>query len=728
MNDTQATETWLLEQVAQADTDTREVRRKLLEVSREQGNEAAATLAELAETALVEQGRIEDALSILRLRIDWMPLADARLHCAAALERMLGKSPESAALIKSCGIKGRVPLAECLARLERLRAMQAGALCVDRTWGFGIIQGVDYFYQKVAVNFDRKPNHELAMGYAAESLEILTDDHILARRHNDPASIEALIENDPAEVVRITLRSYGPLNPVLLQEKLSPDVIPADQWKTFWAAARKALKADPKAIVPTKRTEPILLKDTADVYGETWFSQLKSDRDIESILSKISDWLAIQTHQETDPLHLAVIEDRMAFVVKGADLMGETVMPRAMMLAHQIGGEVAEHIDVTGYVNRVLEGNGLIRLLGVMSAKDMKAFVAFLLRVDRDKTLVALIAQLPQLDVTSLTEVLQLLIREGAEDACRQSIKGLMMSRRAEVEVLSWLSKNMDTLAEWELCAASEFAEILLLELEKDYSGLRLKAQNQLRDRFTQKAWVKNLFDQLGEEGRATYFQRLKDSSAWPTMEKRSVLGHIIKLYPELEKLMTSRATDKGGEEKPRDMTTSIRAFRERQLLFERIKKVDIPQNSKDIAHAREYGDLRENFEYKAAKETQGILMRRQAELQQMLAQVVPTEFENLPHDVVGVGTGVNIAYSDGREERFYILGVWDRDEALGIISCESKLAQALDGHKINDEVVIPTEHGEAMVRITGLTSLSDAVKAWIRDVPETLEGRSVTS
>jgi len=728
MSDIAKIEEWVLDQVGKAASDAAEIRKKILEVSRDAGVKEAEALAELAQGELVKKGRLHDALMMLRLRLDWMPLADARTICIASLQKMLGKGEEANAMLKHCGIQGRVTLTECLDRLERLQAMREGALCVDKTWGFGIIRGLDLYYEKVAIDFDRKPGHELSMAYAAESLEILSDRHILSIRHHDPDGLHTLVQNEPAQVVRLALRSYGPLNPVILQEKLCPDIVAIADWKRFWDAARKVLKADPKAVVPSKRTDPILLKDAADAYGETWFRQLKSDRDIESILSKLSDWLAVQDHAETDPAHLAVIEDRMAFVIKGADLMGKTLMPRAMMLLHQIGGETEQHLDVAGYVHEVLESGKLIKLLDDLSAKDMKAFIAFLLEVDKEKTLAALLRLLSKLDATSLTEVLQLLIREGAEDACRQTIKGLMNSRRTEVEMLSWISKNMDKRTEWDLCTPSELAEIILLEMEKDYAGNRLKAQNQLRDRFTQKAWVKGLFDEMGQEGRERFFQRLKDTSAWPMMEKRSVLGHIIKIYPDLEKLMIGKQQDKDEEKKSRGPVTSIRSFRERQLMLEKIQKVDIPQNSKDIGHAREYGDLRENFEFKAAKEMQGILMRRQGELQQMLSLVVPAELENMPTDKAGIGTGVRIAYDDGREDRYSILGVWDRDEALGIISCESKLAQALDGHVPGDEVIIPTEHGDAKVRLVEVHRLSEAVKAWLQEVPETLEGLNVTA
>ncbi len=718
-------EEWFLEQLEQAEIDVRGIADKLSELAHNKRVEEAVSLAAFVEEALADKGRTDEALKILRLRADWVPASEFRTACANAVQKILGKAPESRAFVKNCGLERRIPVTECLDRLTLLRALKPGTLCVDKTWGFGIVQSTDPFYERVTVDFDKKSGHELSMSYAAETLELLDENHLLAVKHADPQGLATLIKEDPAKVVRMALRSYGPLNAVILQEKLSPSPVPAEDWKKFWDAARKALKSDPHAVVPTKRTEPILLKEAAEAYDDAWFRQLQHDRDIESILAKIADWRALQAHTRADASQMAVIENRLAFVVKGADLMGRTVMPRAMMLAHAVGG-LDEQLGVTAYVRDVLDAEKLLDLLGALSARDMKSFIKFLMEVDRERTMETLLRLLPRLDVSSLGEVLQLLMHEGEEEACRQAIKSLINARRAQVELLSWLSRNMDKLSAWDLCAPAEFAEVVLLEMEKDYTGLRLKAQNQLRDRFTQKTWVKALFDQLGPKGRERYFQRLKDTSAWPTMEKRSVLGHIIKLYPDLERLMAARSGDSDQPVKERGPMTSMRSFRERQLLYERIKMVDIPNNSKEIATARAHGDLRENFEYQAAKDAQGLLMRRQGELQQMLAKVVPTDFEDLPADKAGIGTGVRIVYDDGRTEQYHILGVWDRDEQLGIISCESKLAQALEGHVPGDRVPVPTEHGEATCRIEEVTPLPESVRAWMQDVPETLDGRTV--
>ena len=66
-------------------------------------------------------------------------------------------------------------------------------------------------------------------------------------------------------------------------------------------------------------------------------------------------------------------------------------------------------------------------------------------------------------------------------------------------------------------------------------------------------------------------------------------------------------------------LIVSWSSLEKRSAEYEEIVKVKIPENTKEIAIARSYGDLSENFEFKAAKQMQSVLMRRKAELEQML-------------------------------------------------------------------------------------------------------------
>ena len=82
----------------------------------------------------------------------------------------------------------------------------------------------------------------------------------------------------------------------------------------------------------------------------------------------------------------------------------------------------------------------------------------------------------------------------------------------------------------------------------------------------------------------------------------------------------------------------------------------------------------------------------------------------------------VVIRRPNGSLETICILGEWDRDEHLGIISSQSRLGQRLEGVRANDDVTLPSSDAasagvEEVCRIVEVTGLSDAIKSWVRGV-----------
>ncbi len=113
-----------------------------------------------------------------------------------------------------------------------------------------------------------------------------------------------------------------------------------------------------------------------------------------------------------------------------------------------------------------------------------------------------------------------------------------------------------------------------------------------------------------------------------------------------------------------------------------------IPANSKEIAIARSYGDLRENHEYKAAKEMQKLLMRRKGELETQLVRARGTDFAGAKTDIVSIGTIVQVTdLTANNPEQFTVLGAWDSDPEKGVISYLTPVAQSLLNRKAGEEV-----------------------------------------
>ena len=130
---------------------------------------------------------------------------------------------------------------------------------------------------------------------------------------------------------------------------------------------------------------------------------------------------------------------------------------------------------------------------------------------------------------------------------------------------------------------------------------------------------------------------------------------------------------------------------------LQRLKTEERPRIVAAIAEARAHGDLRENAEYHAAKEQQGFVEGRIAEIEQTLAgaQVNDPSTLNANGKVV-FGATVELANVETAEEaRYQIVGDAEADIAAGLISISSPIARALIGKEEGDIAVVDAPGGE---------------------------------
>jgi len=705
------TEEWFLAQISREPIPVDELLQFLRRSAANVGIEQVGTWSDLLVESLIERGQSIAALRVLReqaadIKTSPEELTRARENAARALEPLKDKK----GFIQHCGFDRGLAPAECLRRLLLLLDLKEGVLCLDKTWGFGLVQSVDAFYARVEINFEKKPRHTMSLAYAAEALQLLNPGHLFARMHQDPAGMRSLVENDPAEIVRITIRSYGPVTVSQLQEILSPKIVPADAWKGFWEVARRGLKSDPLVEIPTKRTEPIRLLESEKRHDAKWFASLAAERDMGTVLARISELVSGEVSLDDQTRRVA--GERLAFVVKGAGWRHPGLRTRAVIEAKALGVGV-DQVNIAEYAENLLKPELFLAVIVDLPARYIDRLVQLLAEHDKDRTIALLISLLNRINLVTLNAAVEFLLAQGAESRCADVMRGAFASQKAEVEMVYWISRNLDRLATWSLGTAPGLANLMLNELDKDYSGERLKAQNQLRSRFEQPELLKIILEAMHDGQRRETIQRIKDCPAWSSLDRQSLLGQIVKAYPELVSVLSTRTEDKPGAKRQGPLTSN-RSYRERQALLQKIVEVEIPQNSREIAVARSYGDLSENHEYKAAKEMQGILLRRRGDFEDMLQRVRPSDFRDFAHDRVGLATGVQLKYPDGKTETYYILGEWDQDVALGIISCDTKLAQALQGHKVGEHVTIPTENGTAVCEIAEVSGLPPSVREWI--------------
>src|SRR6187431_3313131 len=88
----------------------------------------------------------------------------------------------------------------------KLTQLAPGVFCQHKSWGVGRIGSWELFDDKVVIDFEDKKAHPMRLEFAANSLNVVTESHILARRYADPAALAKLASEDPVSLVRQVLQ------------------------------------------------------------------------------------------------------------------------------------------------------------------------------------------------------------------------------------------------------------------------------------------------------------------------------------------------------------------------------------------------------------------------------------------------------------------------------------------------------------------------------------------
>jgi transcription elongation factor GreA len=134
--------------------------------------------------------------------------------------------------------------------------------------------------------------------------------------------------------------------------------------------------------------------------------------------------------------------------------------------------------------------------------------------------------------------------------------------------------------------------------------------------------------------------------------------------------------------------------------------KVTLP---KEILKAREHGDLRENAEYKAAKERQSFLDARIGQLHRRLAALSLVNLDKIPQGKVGLGSTVTLRHTGNGDEVVYeIVTPEESDPSIGRISPSSPIGKSLLGHEEGDVVEVRVPSGVKEYEVVKLVTIHD--------------------
>ncbi|MEO6181547.1 MAG: GreA/GreB family elongation factor [Verrucomicrobiota bacterium] len=589
-------------------------------------------------------------------------------------------------------------------QVEPLVTLTESRYCMHRSWGFGKITTIDTVFARFVIDFPSKTGHTMDLAFAADSLKPIPADHILARKLADLKSLQQMAALHHLDLIKLVLQSYdGRATVDQIQQALVPDVITSD-WKKWWEAAKRELKKDGHFQLPQKKSEPVIYENKETSLQERLMAEFRAAKGLKArlniayeLVKSIADLsdkktageeaiaslnTEILTHQRTQPavaLEGIFVRDDIREAI-GATVPEKEISTKSFWTQESKFGQVLEAIP---------------------AAKHRRALESFK-EANPNLWQDALLASINSVSTKLAGEMAHALIQGGKFDQLKETLARAVSQHQASSDLLLWLAKDRsDTYAD---ILGPEVFRAMLTSMERDQ--FNEKRSNKLRDFILDDPTL--LVELIGSadlEVIKDLTRALQLSPCFDDMDKRSLLARIVKTFPAVQSMISGESTKQEAT-----LQVSWESLERRKNDYQELVQKKIPANSKEIAIARSYGDLRENHEYKAAKEMQKILMRQKFDLETQLSRARGTDFANVKTDAVGIGTKVAVTDMNTKQrETFDIMGAWDSDPEKGLISYLTPVAQALMNKKTGEEVDLDLEGTKKRLRVDSIAAARPA-------------------
>ncbi|WP_435894987.1 GreA/GreB family elongation factor [Oceaniferula spumae] len=584
--------------------------------------------------------------------------------------------PDVAKLVEA----GRIPQAVG----ERLSEIAPGNFCSHKNWGAGKVESWDLPTGKVIINFEKQSNQEMALQFAIQKTEPLPAEHFSARKLDNIGELRELVDKDPVELVKRTLESHdGSMMLDQLDRELCGSVVPEDGYKKWWEKAKKALRESHIFSVPSKRTDPLVLRGDSLSPADTLIIEFTETRDPKVKIKALENIRKnLDVFEEGGKEVKGLIEALNKFCQKGRKLHLSTVLE--FLVARD---EIINHFDSLELDDSDLRLANVLTteherlvdsLKGRSAATQRKIFESFP-EAFGDTWQEEMLKIFDEVGSRGVTEIARYMQENGQDEVFADHLSKSIANRSLGPDALIWICREREKSAAQVF--TFETGNSILNLLDRDHVADGPSKSVRLRTMLmSDKTLISDILADADEAEARQFGRKLYQSPVFTDLDRKSLMARVIKARPETQDLVTGEF-----EKKIEGVTSSRESIERRKKELDEIVKVRIPENTKEISVARSYGDLRENFEYKAAKDMQAVLMRRKSSMEKELRHVQATDFKGVDTSEVNIGTIVNMESDSGEEVTYTILGAWDSIAEENVVSYLSDVGMTLIGAKPGD-------------------------------------------
>ena len=581
---------------------------------------------------------------------------------------------------------------EAISDFEKHIAFDAKNFVFHRSWGVGIIRKVQD--DEISINFGKKFGiRSMSLKMAVNALQPLQKDHIwVLKATKSKEELAKMIKADKAWALKVIIKSFGnSCDFKRIKAELVPSILTPGEWTSWNTGAHKVLENDSTFGVNPNDISMYMVRDRAISQEEKLSNEFKAQK---QFFMRIDILMKFAQDADTESELFADMFSYFTGYLRAFSSVNEQTLA-AFLVIRRI---VTEHPHMNPGISYTFEQlygeiknpNALYLALkdtkNTFLRKDFLTCIRTLLP-DWQKQYVRLFPTVLQ------QEMLTALLNNGHTDLLKQlAINSFENFRDYREAALFFFkeSQNEDWFKETGISFEKQLITLIhILDVTyREIANHRDTTDNRKINRQVQLLLFKEntLLTYMLENDEDTItrlYTLVNDVRDLDPAIKMNMRNRILEKHPEFKFY--------GTEEKTvvtRGLIVTAKMLDQKKQQLEHIISVEVPENSKEIGEALAQGDLRENAEYKAAKERQQQLNSTASRLQDEIDRAQIFDPSTVTTARVSFGTTVFLLNKNtGKDEEYTILGPWESDPDNKIISYMSPLGNALMNAKENEEL-----------------------------------------
>ena len=587
------------------------------------------------------------------------------------------------------------PVFDAIADFEKHISFDKGSFVFHRTWGVGRIASVKD--DELVIDFTKKRSHKMSLKMVITALQTLATYHIwLLKSTANKETLAKKIKTEPEWALKTIIKSFdNNCDMKRVKQELVPSLLTAGEWTGWNTKARKILKENPIfGINPenidfyTVRTRPISLEEKLS-------NEFKAQKNFFARIELLNLFDQSDSCDKDSDMFKEMLDYFEGFL-KSVSQINEQIIS-AYILVKEFAAEKQAALTVKQYNFTELyeKIEDLTQIyLGIKDKVSIKG------QTLRQKFLKYIKNLIPHWEKEYIRlfpavlsdEILKALLEDGKVEEVQALVKECFENYRVYRGAVIWFFKNVQN-EEWfkEIGINLEYQFIVLIHvLDITYREINSR-RNTTENRKLNHQVHSILF---GKDALLENF--IIDNNVDTITRLYTLIGDIKDLEPAIKMHLRAKIVEKHKDFKFFDieekgtvthgLIVTAKMYDLKLKELQEIVDVKIPQNTKNISYALSLGDLRENAEYKAAKEEQNQLNNAATRLQDEIDRAQIFDPTTASTKKVSFGNRVKIVNNvTKKEEEYTILGPWESDPANGIISYMSPLGSSLFNRKKGD-------------------------------------------